>query len=67
MINQYKMNKSYEPNIYNIIFSMDLSDNKPNGNISITKSIKINYELTDNNINFNVYKIKVLVFGYNIK
>ena len=46
---------------------MDLSDNKPNGNISITKFIKINYELTDNNINFNVYKIKVLVFGYNIK
>lgn len=67
MINQYKMNKFYEPNIYNIIFSMDLSDNKPNGNISITKFIKINYELTDNNINFNVYKIKVLVFGYNIK
>lgn len=67
MINQYKMNKSYEPNIYNIVFSMDLSDNKPNGNISITKFIKINYELTDNNINFNVYKIKVLVFGYNIK
>lgn len=67
MINQYKMNKFYEPNIYNIIFSMDLTSNKPNGNISISKFIKINYELIDNNINFNDYKIKVLVFGYYIK
>jgi len=67
MINQYKMNKFYEPNIYNIIFSMDLTSNKPNGNISISKFIKINYELIDNNVNFNNYKIKVLIFGYYIK